>query len=47
MRTTKKNNKIISFLTALKAMLNILPMHCTGRFDTVAISTVNDLKEFF
>ena len=47
MRTTKKNNKIISFLTALVIMLNILPMCIVQADDTVAISTVNDLKEFF
>ena len=46
MRTTKKNNKIISFLTALVIMLNILPMCIVQAGDTVAISTVNDLKEF-
>ena len=47
MRTTKKNNKIISFLTALVIMLNILPMCIVQADDTVAISTVNDLKDFF
>ena len=47
MRTTKKNNKIISFLTALVIMLNILPMCIVQADDTVAISTVNDHKEFF
>lgn len=46
MRTTKKNNKIISFLTALVIMLNILPMCIVQADDTVAISTVNDLKDF-
>lgn len=46
MRTTKKNNKIISFLTALVIMLNILPMCIVQADDTVAISTVNDLKIF-
>lgn len=47
MRKMKKNNKIISFLTALVIMLNILPMCIVQADDTVAISTVNDLKEFF
>lgn len=47
MRKTEKNNKIISFLTALVIMLNILPMCIVRADDTVAISTVNDLKEFF
>ena len=37
MRTTKKNNKIISFLTALVIMLIILPMCIVQAYDSVSI----------